>query len=84
MAFVVRRELQVHQQRTNRDGEELVFGRTAAEAFFASTIRARANKAWQAAGPEPITPHEARHCAISYFIDRGPGLEADLHLGRSR
>ncbi len=63
MAFVVRRELKAHQQRTKRDGEDLVFGRTKNEAFFASTIRARANKAWKAAGLEPITPHEARHCA---------------------
>ena len=55
----------------NRDGEDLVFGRTRTEAFFASTIRARANKAWKAAGLEPITPHEARHCAISYFIAAG-------------
>ena len=71
MAFVVRRELQAHKQRTHRDGEDLVFGRTTTEAFFASTIRSRANKAWLEAGLEPITPHEARHCAISYFIAAG-------------
>ncbi len=71
MAFVVRRELMAHKQRTQRDGPDLVFGRTKTEAFFASTIRARANKAWQEAGLEPITPHEARHCAISYFIAAG-------------
>ncbi len=71
MAFVVRRELRGHQQRTGRDGEDLVFGRTATEAFFASTVQYRANKAWKAAGLEPITPHEARHCAISYFIAAG-------------
>ena len=50
---------------------DLVFGRTATEPFYASTIRARANEAWKAAGLEPITPHEARHCAISYFIAAG-------------
>jgi hypothetical protein len=71
MAFVVRRELMTHKQRTNRDGPDLVFGRTKTEAFFASTIRARANKAWTQAGLEPITPHEERHCAISYFIAAG-------------
>jgi integrase len=71
MAFVVRRELMAHKARTGRDGPDLVFGRTATEAFFASTIRARANKAWKAAGLDPITPHEARHCAISYFIAAG-------------
>jgi hypothetical protein len=63
--FVVRRELQAHQQRTGRATTDLLFGRTTTEAFYASTIRARANKAWEAAGLEPITPHEARHCAIS-------------------
>ena len=68
MAFVVRRELMARKARTGRDGPDLVFGRTATEAFFASTIRARANKAWKQAGLEPLTPHEARHCAISYFI----------------
>ena len=71
MAFVVRRELMAHKARTGREGRDLVFGRTATEAFFASTIRARANKAWKAAGLEPPTPHEARHCAISYFIAAG-------------
>jgi integrase len=71
MAFVVRRELMTHKQRTQREGPDLVSGRTNTEAFFASTIRARANKAWLQAGLEPITPHEARHCAISYFIAAG-------------
>jgi hypothetical protein len=54
-----------------RDNEDLVFSRTPTEAFFASTIRARVNKAWKAAGLEPITPREARHCASSYFIAAG-------------
>jgi integrase len=71
MAFVVRRELMTHKQRTQREGPDLVFGRTKTEAFFASTIRARANKAWTKADLEPITPREARHCALSYFIAAG-------------
>jgi hypothetical protein len=71
MAFVVRRELVAHKARTGRDGPDLVFGRTTTEAFFASTIRARVNKAWEAAGLAPLTPHEACHCAISYFIAAG-------------
>ena len=71
MAFVVRRELMAHKARTRRDGPDLVFGRTATEVFYASTIRAWANKAWKRAGLEPITPYEARHCAISYFIAAG-------------
>ena len=95
MAFVVRRELMAHKVRTNREGPDLVFGRTKTQAFFASTIRARANKAWTQAGLEPITPHEARHCAISYFIAAGldrkqistwagtPRRAADLELLRA-
>ena len=71
MAFVVRRELRAHQQRTGRDGDDLVSGRTATEACFASTIASRANTAWRAAGLEPITAHEARHCASSHFIAAG-------------
>ncbi len=44
MAFVVRRELMAHKARTGHDGRDLVFGRTATEAFFASTIRARGTR----------------------------------------
>ena len=57
--------------RTGRNDTDLVFGRAATDAFYASTLQARANAAWKAAGLEPITPHEARHCAISYFIAAG-------------
>jgi len=71
MAGSVRRELATHKLRSGRDGDDLVFGRTATEPFYASTIRTRARKAWDAAGLEPLTPHEARHCAISYFIAAG-------------
>jgi integrase len=71
MAFVVRRELTARKARTRRDDADLVFGRTASEPFYGSTIRSRASTAWKKAGLEPITPHEARHCAISYFIAAG-------------
>jgi len=87
IALVVRRELTAHKLRTGRDGNALVFGRTETQPFYASTARARALKAWgwkqvEQAGKrrwikaredalEPITPHEARHCAISYFIAAG-------------
>ena len=71
MAFGVRRELAAHLERTGRAGDELVFGRTARDAFVRSTVRSRANAAWKAAGLEPLTLHEARHCAICYFIAAG-------------
>jgi hypothetical protein len=72
VAFVVRRELRDHNVRSGRDGDDLVVGRTTAEAFYPSTTAARARKAWLAAGVEPLTLHEARHCAIGYSIAAGP------------
>lgn len=60
-----------HKARARRDRRDLVFGRRATEVFYASTIRARPLKAWTAAGPEPLTPHKARHYAISYLIAAG-------------
>ena len=75
MAFPVRRELRELKLRSGRDGDDLVFGRTAREPAFPSTLRAAALKAWTAAGVEPITLHEARHCAISFFIASGLDLK---------
>ena len=75
MAFPVRRELRELKLRSGRDGDDLVFGRTASEPFFPSTVRAAALRAWKAAGVESITLHEARHCAISFFIASGLDLK---------
>jgi integrase len=74
-AFPVRRELRDLKLRSGRDGEDLVFGRTATEPFFPSTIRSRANAAWKKANIQPMTLHEARHCAISFFIASGLDLK---------
>jgi len=71
MALVVRRELTAHKARTGRDGADLVFGRTPRDPFIPSTVRTHANEAWKAAKLAPLTLHEARHCAISYFIAAG-------------
>ncbi|MDQ6806212.1 MAG: site-specific integrase, partial [Actinomycetota bacterium] len=70
MAFVVRRELMTHKQRTKRDGPDLVFGRTRPRRSSPPPT-APERKAWLQAGLEPITPHEATHCAISHFIAAG-------------
>ena len=71
LAGRVRKEVAAHLLRTGRSGDDLIFGRTAELPFIPTTVRARALKAWKAAGLEPLTPHEARHCAISYFIACG-------------
>jgi integrase len=75
MAFPVHRELRELKRRSRRDGDDLVFGRTSRDPFFPSTVRARAMKAWKAAGVDPITLHEARHCAVSFFIASGLDLK---------
>lgn len=67
----VRRDLVAHKLATGRGGEDLVFGRTAALPYVPTTVRARARKAWKNAELQPITPHEARHCAASYLIAAG-------------
>ena len=62
----------------------LLFGRTATEPFDASTLAARAEKAWTAwqdqddpdARLEPITLHECRHTFASLMIAAGVNTKA--------
>ena len=67
----LRRICRAHKLQTGRHGEQLFLGRSATDPFYPSTVRARARNAWQAAGLEPLTAHEARHCAASYMIACG-------------
>jgi integrase len=48
-----------------RAPKALVFGRTADKPFGPSTISARADTAWEAAGLKRITLHECRHTFAS-------------------
>jgi integrase len=76
------KHLAAHKLRTGRDGDDLVFGSTAATPFVPSTARRRALAAWAAASLEPLTPHEARHCAVSYFIACGMNAkEISVYVG---
>jgi hypothetical protein len=70
---------------SGRSGDDLVFGRTLQQAFYASTVDGRAKRAWAAAnkrecraaereGREPalLTPislHLCRHTFASLMID---------------
>jgi integrase len=72
---VPRRELRELKLRSGRDGDDLVFGRTAREPALPSERCVRRLKAWKGAGIEPITLHEARHGAISFFIPSGLDLK---------
>ncbi|HEX9481569.1 MAG TPA: site-specific integrase [Solirubrobacteraceae bacterium] len=99
LAGVLRRAMVAHKLSSGRAEADLVFGRTPAEPFVASTVRARALKAWarenkrrlaDAEVPEsvellhPITLHEARHSAASYLIEAGLNdLELTAMIGHS-
>jgi integrase len=84
-------------RRTGRSGEDLVFGRTTEQAFYASTIDYGAKKAWKAASataaeedeapsfPRPITLHECRHTFASLLIDAGANPKAiQQFMGHSK
>lgn len=74
-----------HKLRTGRQGGDLVFARTAGLPFTASTVRTRAHKAWNAAGLEPLTPHEARGALRGVVLHRRwLQCEADRRLHRTR
>jgi integrase len=81
-----------HLYRIARSGNDLVFGRTAQEAFDASTVDGRAKRAWRAGNKResetakaedrepgllrPITLHECRHTFASLLIDSGANPKA--------
>lgn len=89
---ILRSYLEEDLRRAGRRGEELVFGRTVDQAFYASTVDGRAKRAWatandrereaaEAASHEPdllrpITLHECRHTFASLLIDSGANPKA--------
>lgn len=84
LAGRLRSELVRHKLATGRDGGDLCFGRTPTDAFVRSTLRSRALKSWNAAGLEPLTPHEGRHCCASYLAAAGlTPKEAQTAMGHA-
>lgn len=80
----LRAELARHKLATGRGDDDLVFGRTTTTAFIRSTLRSRARRAWQTAGLEPLTPHEARHTCASYLAAAGlTPKEAQTAMGHT-
>ena len=53
-----------------------MFGRTADDAFVATTLSDRADRAWKAAKLDRITLHECRHTFASLLIDAGVNAKA--------
>jgi len=77
---VLHGDLAAHKLRTGRDGEALVFGRTATAPFTPSAVRRRALAAWEPPEGEervnePIGLHEARHTLASTMIAAGADLK---------
>jgi integrase len=68
IALKLRDHLVEHKLVTGRDGDDLLFGRTATDAFNGKNLQDRADTAWAKAGLERITPHECRHTFASLMI----------------
>ena len=94
---ILRGYLEGSLETTRRSGEDLLFGRTIEEAFYASTIDHRAKRAWKVANaasteeadatsfPRPITLHECRHTFASLLIDAGANPKAiQQFMGHSK
>jgi integrase len=84
----LRRYLLEHKMRTGRDGDDLLFGRTAREPFTPSHVRKQARGAWAAVAVgaflrgesvdvelEPIGLHECRHTYVSLMHAAGCSIE---------
>lgn len=96
---ILRGYLEGSVETTGRSGEDLLFGRTTEEAFYASTIDHRAKRAWKVANERvaeeregvgatslrPITLHECRHTFASLLIDAGANPKAiQQFMGHSK
>jgi integrase len=73
---ILRDYLDEHLLATRRQGDDLVFGRTPQDAFVASTLSSRAERAWRAVGLRRITLHECRHTFASLLIASGENPKA--------
>ena len=72
----LRDHLVEHKLATGREGDDLLFGRTATDAFNGKNLQDRADTAWSGAGVERITPHECRHTFASLMIAAGVNAKA--------
>lgn len=92
ISAVLRSFLVDHLAHSEREGSELIFGRTARDPFTANRVQGRADDAWESAnarereltassGREPlllerITPHACRHTFASLMIAAGVNAKA--------
>lgn len=76
IAAILRTFLVEHLGRLQRQGGQLVFGRTAHHAFNGKALQDRADAAWSAIGLDRITLHECRHTFASLMIAAGVNPKA--------
>lgn len=72
-----------HLAATGRRGDDLIFGRTANEAFVPSTVNRRARKAWKDAGievGETTSAHMFRHTMSSTLQHAGASTRGAMDL----
>lgn len=73
-----------HKLATGHEGDDLLFGRTATDAFNGKNLQDRADTAWNKAGLERITPHQCRHTFASLMIAAGVNAKAlSTYLGHA-
>ncbi len=65
-----------HVHRGQRDGADLIFGRTAEAAFVPSSVGNRAKTDFKRAGLAPVTLHDGRHLFASFLIYSSPDIDA--------
>ena len=84
MTGTLARLLQEHRLRTGRR-HGLVFGRTAYDPFTPTWKNKVAQRAWRAAGLDPIGMHECRHSFASFLIAAGANVkDVQTALGHAR
>lgn len=82
---ILRDYLDEHKLRSERDGDALVFGRTASRAFAPMSVGKAAKRAWAEAKLDPLTLHECRHTYASMLIDAGANPKAiQVYMGHSK
>jgi integrase len=70
--------------RTERGGDDFVFGATRRSPFSPSYVRATADRAWKVAGIPRVTLHECRHGYASFLDAAGISeARADRYLGHA-
>jgi integrase len=76
IAAILRDHLLEHRLRVDREGDDLIFGRTLDSPFRPKPVQGRADTAWKAAGLDRITFHECRHTYASLMIAAGVNAKA--------